>query len=76
MPTEPPPRLLDLVGRDHTEGSLLAALLADPTTARLIVAWRKSVADLEVARQAAIDAGNGDLVRWADGVVRVKNDDA
>ncbi|MFO1397867.1 MAG: hypothetical protein U1F48_12460 [Burkholderiales bacterium] len=72
----PPPRLVDLVGQDHTEDALLVALLADPTTARLVVAWRKSIADLEAARQAAIDAGNGDLVRRVDGAVRAKSDGA
>jgi hypothetical protein len=44
--------------------ALLATLLADPVTARLLVAWRKSVAELEAARAQAEAAG--DDVSWFD----------
>ena len=75
MPTKPqPPSLLDLVGQDHAEHSLLAALLAEAATAQLLVAWRQSVRNLEAARATAVAAGDGDLVRWVDGAVRVERD--
>ena len=65
--TTSPPNLLDFVGTDHDEASLLAALMADPVTAGLVLAWRKSVADLEAARATAAAASDRDLLDWLDG---------
>jgi hypothetical protein len=71
-----PPNLYDFVSRDHDETSLLTALLADPATARLLVAWRKSVQNLEAARATAAAAGDQDLLDWLEGWdVRVSGDD-
>ena len=47
-----PSRLLDIVATDHDEASLLAALPANPAAARLLVAWRRLVLELEAAREA------------------------
>jgi hypothetical protein len=72
--TTSPPNLLDFVGTDHDEASLLAALMADPVTAGLVLAWRKSVADLEAARAVVVAAGEEGSVNWFD--ARAANDDA
>jgi hypothetical protein len=48
------------------ETGLLEALLADPVTARLLVAWRRSVVELEAARAVAAARGDDDLVQWID----------
>jgi hypothetical protein len=51
-------KLFALAHQDNVApATLLAALVADPATARLLAAWRKSVHDLEAARAAAEAAG-------------------
>jgi hypothetical protein len=69
--------LLELAGPDLPPERLIDLLMADPVTARLLVAWRRSVIELEQARAAALEAGDEEWVRWVDGAVRVeRNDDA
>jgi len=67
--------IADAVRSAHGEATVLENLLTDPATARLVLAWRRSVIELEAARQAAIDAGDTELVRWVDGAVRGGRDD-
>jgi len=66
--------IADAVRSAYGEATVLESLLTDPAMARLVVAWRRSVLDLEAARQAAIAAGDEDLVRLIDENVRVKCD--
>jgi hypothetical protein len=66
------PSLLDFAGSDLPAEQLIDALMADPATARLLVAWRRSVIKLEQARAAALEAGDVAWVHWVDTNVRVK----
>lgn len=52
--------------------TLVEALLADPVTARLLGAWRRSVLKLEAARAEAVN--RGDDVSWLDIDVTAAND--
>lgn len=67
------PRLSDLVGRDDAdEPTVLAALLADPRTAKMIAAWRRSVLAFKAVRQAAIDRGDIEREAWLNEAVTVR----
>ena len=63
--------LLDFARPDLPAERLIDALMADPVTAQLLVAWRRSVIELEQARAAALEAGDEPWVRWVDANVRV-----
>ncbi len=53
-----PPSLWELANRqDVDEPTVLAALMSDPTTAKFLVAWRRSVQELKEARSIAIANG-------------------
>lgn len=52
--------------------TLVEALLADPVTARLLQAWRRSVIELEAARADAVIRGED--VSWFDVSVGPAND--
>jgi len=63
--------LFSLANRNVPSATLLAALMVDPMTARILVAWRKSMHDLETARVAAEAAGETTI--WFD--VRASTDE-
>lgn len=65
--------LFDLAAHDVPPATLLAGLLEDPATARLLVAWRRSIAELKAAEAAAEVAGEHTV--WFDISVTAANDE-
>jgi hypothetical protein len=63
------------IARPNTPSPMteLEALMVDRATASLLVAWRRSVADLEAA--SAVAEARGDDVTWFDVTVSISNDE-
>jgi hypothetical protein len=55
---------------------LIETLMGDPAIAAPVIAWRRSIIDLQLGREAAIAPGDDEDVRWIDGRACKPNDDA
>lgn len=62
LPDELLPAIAEAVRDRHGDATLLGLLFADPTTARLILAWRRSVITLEAVRAEA--EARGEDTTW------------